>query len=212
MRIVVFGATGGIGRHVVSQALAAGHQVRAFARDPANADFPGQVEIVAGDITDAGSVTRAVAGTDAVVWAIGASRNNSEDVSIAESGARNLIDAMTRQGVKRLIAVSGAGITVEGERKPLSGRLMSAIVRVVARHVYEAKRREYEVFRTAKLDWTLVRPPRVTPGASTGHVVVDSALAGSTVTQGDLAAAMVSLLEDQSSVRQAPFVSSRHTR
>ncbi len=211
MKMVVFGATGGIGGQVVAQALAAGHQVRAFVRDPAKANLPDQMEVVAGNITDADRVTQAIAGTDAVVWAIGASRNSAEDVTIAETGARNVVAAMTSQGVRRLVAVSGAGITVVGERKPISGRLMSLIVRVAARHVYEAKRREYEIFRAADLDWTLVRPPRVTPGEPTGRVVVGPDLASLAVTQGDVAAAMVGVLEDQSTFHRTPFVSSSRT-
>ena len=209
MRIAVFGATGGIGAQVVTNALAAGHDVQALVRDPRKLAGDPRVASVVGDLTDVDAVSRATDGTDAVIWAVGASRNAADQVPIFESGARNLVAAMRERGVRRLVALSGAGVTVDGERKPLSGRLMSAVVRVAARHVYEAKRREYEVFKASDLDWTLVRPPRVVPGPASGRAVTGLELVGSTATQGDVAEAMVRLLEDATCLRAAPFVSSR---
>lgn len=206
MKIAVFGATGAIGQQVTEQALAAGHEVRALVRDRSRQPLE-RIDSVPGDIVDAEAVARAVEGTDAVIWCVGATRNAADQVPIFESGARNLVAAMRRHGVRRLVALSGAGVTVPGERKPLSGRLMSAVVKVAARHVYEAKRREFEVFTGSDLEWTLLRPPRVVIGPVTGRSVVGLQLSSSRVTQGDLAQAMVEQLRDTSYLHAAPFVS-----
>jgi hypothetical protein len=115
---------------------------------------------------------------------------------------------MKRHGVRRLVALSGAGITLEGERKPIRGRLMSSAVRLLVRHVVEAKRREYLVFRDSGLDWTLVRPPRVVEGGPTGHVLASNTVVGSRITQADLAAFMVGQLDDHAYIGAAPYVSS----
>jgi len=208
MKIVVFGATGSIGKHVVREALAAGHAVRALVRDPTKMPVDDRVELIVGDLTDPPTVSRAVAGMDAVVWAAGASGNTADQVPIFESAARNLVEAMRANAVRRLVALSGAGITLDGERKPIAGRLMSALVKVAARYVYEAKRREYEVFTASDLDWTLVRPPRVVEGSPTGRVVVGTELVGRQVTEGDVAYSMVGQLNDAANVRAAPYVSS----
>jgi putative NADH-flavin reductase len=209
MKIALFGGTGGVGTHVLEQALELGHEVRLLARDPGKVAASDRVEVIAGDITDASVVARTVDGTGAVIWAVGAARNAPDQVPIFKAGAENLVAAMGRHGVRRLIALSGAGITVAGERKPLAGRLMSAIVKVAAKHVYQAKLREYQIFSASELDWTLLRPPRVVEGLRTGHLVVDQSTVGPRVTQGDLALAMVQQLEDATYRRQTPFVSSR---
>jgi putative NADH-flavin reductase len=191
------------------KALAAGHRVRAVARDPEKLADEG-IETVAGDIADLDAVRRAVEGADAVIWAVGATSNTADQPPAFESGARNVVAAMREHGVRRLVALSGAAITVGDERKPFGGRVMSAIVKVAARHVYESKRREYEVFAQSGLDWTLVRPPRVSEGSATGRAFLGAELHGSKVTQGDVAEVMVGALLDETSHRAAPFVSSEH--
>lgn len=207
MRLTLIGATGGVGTQLLQAAREAGHEVTALVRDPERMPADGDVTLVTGDIRDGDAVLRAVQGAEAVLWAVGATRNSADQPPIFEAGARNLVDAMHRSGVRRLVALSGAGITLTGERKPLGGRVMGLIVRVVARNVYEAKRREYEVFAGSDLDWTLVRPPRVVEGPPTGRVVIGDRLAGTQVTQGDLAAAMLQQLDDSAHLRAAPFVS-----
>ncbi len=207
MRLTLIGATGGVGTQLLQAAREAGHEVTALVRDPERMPADGDVTLVTGDIRDGDAVLRAVQGAEAVLWAVGATRNSADQPPIFEAGARNLVDAMHRSGVRRLVALSGAGITLTGERKPLGGRVMGLIVRVVARNVYEAKRREYEVFAGSDLDWTLVRPPRVVEGPPTGRVVIGDRLAGAQVTQGDLAAAMLQQLDDSAHLRAAPFVS-----
>lgn len=207
MRVTVFGATGAIGRRIVERALASGHEVHALVRDPAAAMVPG-VSITIGDLTDGQAAARAVEGSDAVIWAVGASQNRADQVGLFETGARNLVAAMHHHGVRRLVALSGAGITVDGERKPLSGRVLSAAVALIVRHVVESKRREYLVFRDSGLDWTLVRPPRVVAGEPTGLYVSGATLVGRHVTEGDLADFMVGQLADRSYVRASPYVSS----
>lgn len=206
--IAVFGATGGVGRHVVQQAQAAGYSVRALVRDPDRLPADSGLTTVVGDITDPEAVARTVEGADAVIWAVGSTSNSADQVPIFESGARNLVVAMKRHGVRRLVALSGAGITLDGERKPVRGRLMSALVGVLVRHVVEAKRREYAAFKDSGLDWTLVRPPRVVKGAPTGRYVAGDVLVGRTVTQGDLAEFMLRETHEAKHVRAAPFISS----
>jgi putative NADH-flavin reductase len=207
VRVIVFGATGGIGRHVVERAVAAGHEVVAVSRDASKVEHRPGVSVVGADIVDAPAVARAVAGADAVVWAVGPTSNSADEPDRFERGAQNLVAGMRAAGAKRLVALSGAGITLRDERKPLAGRLMTALVAVLARHVVESKRREYEVFSDSGLDWTLVRPPRVVDQPPRGSYQAGEALAGRSVTQGDLAQFMVDALADRQWVGKAPFVS-----
>lgn len=207
MKVAVFGATGGIGSDVVDRALAAGHEVVAASRDPDKVEPRAGVTVAGTDITDAQGVAQAVRGVDAVVWAVGPTSNSPDEPHRFERGAQNLVAGMRSAGVKRLVALSGAGITLSGERKPLTGKLMSALVGVLARHVVESKRREYEVFSESGLDWTLVRPPRVVERPARGTYHAGDRLAGRSVTQADLAQFMVDALADRKWVGAAPYVS-----
>lgn len=206
MRVTIFGATGGIGGHVLKAALAAGHEVHALTRDPTKLNLR-NVSVTAGDLADGQAIDRAVDGSDAVIWAVGPSENKAGQVDLFEKAACDLVAAMKRHGVCRLVALSGAGITVAGERKPTRGRLMSGLVGLLVRHVVESKRREYLVFRESGLDWTLVRPPRVVEGRPTGHIAASSTLVGGRITQADLAAFMVNQLGDRTWIGEAPYVS-----
>lgn len=207
--VAVFGATGGIGAAVVARLRADSIAVRALTRDASKLQAEPGLTVVAGDIADPEAVERTVAGADAVIWAAGATRNAADQVGLFETGARNLVAAMERNGVTRLVGLSGAGITLVGERKPFGGRLISAVVGLLVRHVVAAKQREYEVFRSSTLDWTLVRPPRVVPGGATGRVVIADRLRSRSVTQGDLGVALVGLAGNREHLRAAPYVSSR---
>lgn len=207
MRVTVFGATGGIGRQVVDRALAAGHEVHALIRDPSKLTLP-DVSVTTGDLADGQAIDRAVEGSDAVIWAVGATQNKADQVELFETAARELVAAMKRHGVRRLVALSGAGITLVGEHKPIRDRLTSGLVRLLVRHVVESKRREYLVFRESGLDWTLVRPPRVVEGGPTGHLVASSTFVGARITQADLATFMVDQLGDRTYIGGAPYVSS----
>lgn len=208
MRVLTFGASGGIGSHFRRQARAAGHELVLFAREPASLEplFEGEMA-VAGDIGDARAVAAAVAGVDAVVSALGPTANNAEQVPLFESFALSLVNAMKAHGVRRLVTISGAGVTLPGERKPLRGRVASAIVRLFVPHVVRAKQRELEIIIESDLDWIAPRPPRVIEGERTGDYRVGSGAGGLRITQSDLADFMVQALTDDTYLRQAPLVS-----
>src|SRR5205823_4185926 len=109
MRVLVIGATGNLGSEVVRQALAAGHDVTALARNPsAIALEHDSLRVTSGDARDAGSLERAVADQDAVISCLGT--NDLKDSTLRSEGARNAIAAMRKHGVRRLIVFSAFGV------------------------------------------------------------------------------------------------------
>lgn len=209
MKLLVIGATGVIGTAVVETALDAGHDVTVLVRSPEKLGEPApRLRVVVGDVTDADRISAAVAGQDAVISALGSSPDRAQ-LEIPATGARHVLAAMERHGVRRLVGLAGGAVKVAGERKPISGRITSALVRLLARNVVEAKQREYEVVSASSLDWTMVRPPRVVEGPATGRVEIGTELHGFRLTSGDLASAMVDLAGSSSWVREAPYVSAR---
>ncbi|WP_261560577.1 NAD(P)-dependent oxidoreductase [Frankia tisae] len=107
MHPAVFGGTGHTGRHVLDQALAQGHTVTALARDPRGLPAHERLRPVAGDVRDADVVKQVIAGSDAVLSALGQRRWGS---TVCTDGMRTILPAMQAHGVARLIAFSGYGV------------------------------------------------------------------------------------------------------
>jgi len=114
-KLVVFGASGGTGRPIVEQAVAAGHEVTAFVRDAATA--PPGARVVTGDVLDPAAVDAAVGGHDVILSALGhrrsAPRNPwSRDLSPPDLMARatmHIINSARRHRVGRLLFVGVHG-------------------------------------------------------------------------------------------------------
>ena len=207
MKLLVIGATGEIGTAVVRAALAEGHEVIAFVRAPEKlAEFADRVRVIRGDLGDEAALASAVPGHDAVISAIGSSPDKAH-LDVPANGMRAIVAAMQAAGVRRLVGLAGGAVDVPGERKPLGGRITTALVRLMARNVVEDKQREFDVVSASDLDWTMVRPPNVAPGPPTGHVEIGTELHGFRVSSGDVGAAMVALATGTDWRRAAPYVS-----
>ena len=133
MKIAVFGATGQTGKHLVEQALAAGHEVVAFARTPSKLQANHErLSIVTGDAQDLASVERAVAGVDAAVSALGPTAN-APDYQVAR-GMGNILVAMKNKGVRRLVVAAGAGVEDPQDRPTLVNKAIKLLLLAAARH------------------------------------------------------------------------------
>jgi hypothetical protein len=119
---------------------------------------------------------------------------------------RTLTAAMLDVGVLRLVALSGAGVDVPGDRKPTVDRVVSRFVRIAARHVVDAKQREYAVFSTTALEWTALRPAIVGDGPARGYHLSTTLRPGARTTRADVGQALVDQLADRSFIGAAPFV------
>ena len=197
MKITVFGATGGTGREVVRQALAAGDTVTAVVRDPA-AGFPGRPAIVRADVMDPEAITPAVSGADVVVSALGHRPGRKDPVSAPATGA--IITAMRSAGVRRLIVVTAAGhvrdphdgLVTRAVLKPLLGRLL--------RHAFADFTRTDRIVAGSGLDWTIMRPPRLTDGRSRPYRTELDRTVGATIARTDLARAILAAAADPATI------------
>jgi putative NADH-flavin reductase len=206
MRVLIIGATGRIGRFATLRALVAGHEVVALVREPEGADLPEGVMVQRGDLRDPTSVEDALAGVDAVISAVGVRANTKRDELELERGVGNLVAAMRTRRVDRLVTLSGAGVDVPGDGKPVVDRMMSRLVRLFAGHVVGAKQREYEILAASELAWTALRPPLVVDGTARGYRLSSQLRPGARVTRADVGQALVDQLETTEFVRAAPFV------
>jgi uncharacterized protein YbjT (DUF2867 family) len=157
MRLLVVGATGALGRSVVDSALAAGHDVNALVRNPASASLPAGVQVIRGDVLDAASIEPAVPGCAAVICALG-TPSPRKPTTLLERGTANLVAAMTRAGVPRLVCVTLLGV---GKSRPNTALLYRQVILRVLAPMVPDKENQEEVVRNSGLDWVLVRPPTI---------------------------------------------------
>ncbi|MBI5132888.1 MAG: SDR family oxidoreductase [Rhodopseudomonas palustris] len=162
MKILVFGATGRTGRHLVSQAAALGWSVHAAGRNAERLqDLAGAAAISVVDLADADHVVDVVkrAAPDAIVATVGGALPGGRLVD--EFGNNAISDAAASGGVRRLVQISSLGC---GDSRPFaSERIVAAIGPVL-----EAKTRAEDHLRSLDLDWTIIRPGGLTEGEATG--------------------------------------------
>ena len=220
MKLTIFAATGGIGRHVLEQAVGAGHDVTAVVRDPKKLPEPvrQKVRIVTADLAapDLGALTSAVAGADAVLSGLGP-RKLSE-AGITSRGTRVIVDAMKATDARRIVVVSAAPIgTVPSPGRPNPPRhdpgegffmrhLLSPMIKTVLRKHYADLALMEDILRDSGLNWTVMRPPRLTDRQLSGSYRTaygQNLRGGLTISRADVADMMLRVLEQPASINQA---------
>jgi putative NADH-flavin reductase len=215
MKLTIVAATGGIGRQILEQAVAAGHDVTAVVRNPGK--LSRQVRAVTADLAapDPVALESAVAAADAVLSGLGA-RSQSE-AGVAWRGTRAVVEAMRAMDVRRIVVVSAAPIgTVPSPGRPNPPRhdpgdgfvmryLAGPITKAALRGHYADLARMEDVIRGSGLDWTLVRPPRLTDKPLTGTYRTaygQNLRRGLFISRADVAGYMLRALDRPETVRQ----------
>lgn len=205
MKIVVFGANGPTGRLLVAQALAAQHEVTAVTRRPdAYPLHDERLCVLGADVHEPASVDEAVSGQDAVLSCLGVPYSR-QPVTVYSAGARNIITAMKRQDVARLVCVSAS--LVDPTLGPRGGffvdKVAGPIVAYFGRTVYADMRRMEELVRGSGLDWTILRPSGLFETAQvTPYRTAEDYLDGAYTSRADLADAMLSQLSSDEYLRK----------
>jgi len=207
MRILIIGATRGIGRQTVAQALTQGHEVVVLARRPANLPLTHErLRVVPGDILDEAGVAQAMAGQEAVLITIGIAPT-WQPVTVFSQGSRNVLAAMTASGVKRLLAVTGIGA---GDTKGHGGFFYDRLVQpLLLKRLYEDKDRQEAIIKGSQVAWTIVRPGFLTNGPLTGKYRVITDLTGVTcgkISRADVAHFLVREVAANQYVGQTPLL------
>lgn len=205
MKLTIFGATGATGTCLARQAIAAGHEVTAVVRDVARLTVPPEprLRIVTADVMNPAAIIPVVTGADAVLSALGP-RGTGPTTVIQDSSAA-IIAAMRAAGARRLVTLSGSIVADEGDGLLMSYLVKPVMRRTMLRHVCADMRRGEAAVRASDLDWTIVRPPGLKdkPAAGTYRTATDRNLRhGFTISRADLAACMLTLVDDPAAVRR----------
>jgi putative NADH-flavin reductase len=207
MNLLIIGATRGIGFQLLEQALQAEHVITALVRDlqkmPKQHD---RLRVVQGDILDLGAVQRAMAEQEAVCVTIGIGIT-WKPVTVFSQGTRNVLEAMRRQGVRRLICITGIGA---GDSKGHGGFLYDRLFNpLLLKAIYEDKDRQEALIRASDTDWTIVRPGFLTNGPLTKKYRVITDLTGITagkISRADVAHFILEELATNRYLGQAPLL------
>jgi putative NADH-flavin reductase len=207
MKLVVLGATGGVGLEIIRQALAQNHRVKAFVRSAERLKpYADRVEINRGDLFNPDALTNAIRGCDAILSGFGPRLPiATSDANLLRDFAASLTRAMQQSGIRRVVIVSTAFLFKDSIIPPtyLFGRLLFPSV------VRDATAMEQSISRSG-LDWTLVRPPQFTDGPHTAHYRVrDGHLPafGFKISRADVADFCLRAVEDPASIRKILGVS-----
>jgi nucleoside-diphosphate-sugar epimerase len=210
MRIVIFGASGLTGRLLTEQALAAGHDVAAVTRRPA--DFPlthDRLTVVEADVHDARAVDRAVEGADVVLSTLGVPFTR-KPISVYSDGVGNIAAAMSRHGVKRLVVVSSSA--TEPHHHADGGFLLNRVLQpvltaTIGKTTYADMRRMEELVRSSDLNWTIMRPSGLFDASEvTRYELHEDQAPGMFTSRADLAASLLAQATDMRFARKAAAV------
>jgi putative NADH-flavin reductase len=209
LKIVVFGASGNTGKQLVEQALAAGYEVVAYARNPSKLNVSHEhLTVINGELSDAALIETAVKGTDAVLSALGP-RGGSKNKPLTQ-GMRNIIAAMNNQGVRRLIMTSTLSAKDSKDKPDFRTKAMVNIVKTTMHAAYEDIVNVAETVRSSDLDWTIVRLAILNNKPKSGKVkvgYVGSGEVGTQISRADIADFMLKQIEDTKYLREAPAIS-----
>jgi uncharacterized protein YbjT (DUF2867 family) len=210
-KVLVIGASRGIGLETVKAALRAGHSVRALARSAAS--IPVQdagLNKVSGNALDRDTIRNALQDVDVVVQTLGVNyspRYIFEGTALFSESTRILVDAMEAAGVKRLIAVTGLGA---GDSRGRGGLLYDAVLfPLLLKRVYDDKDVQEWIIRSSGLDWTIVRPGLLTNRPATGRYRILTASKDwrfGVISRADVADFLVRQVDDRALIGTTPLL------
>jgi len=202
MKLTIFGATGKTGIELVKQALEQGHNVTAFVRDPARLAIEDEkLTFFTGDVFDPANVAQAVQGQDAIVCALGAG-SDLKKTTVRTTGTINIINAMQKQDVKRLMVVTAMGVGDSWDTLSLFNKFFFATLLRSSRADHESQ--EVAV-KESGLDWTIVRPSGLTDTPRTGVYDVGENISADTskIARADVADLILKGLEQDDLIGKA---------
>lgn len=205
MIVTVFGASGKVGRLVVTEALARGYTVRGFIHSHNPLDDHPNLTVITGDIHEAESVAMAIQGSQAVISALGSWGTSSKD--IVSTGMRHIIPAMEAYGVDRIVSLTGADAFDVNERPSLLRRCSHEFARLVAGNIVSDGEEHLRLLRASDLDWTVLRAPVMTNSSSIFYKLSLKPLSHwQTIPRKAVAKAMIDQVDGSTYSKAAPFL------
>lgn len=211
LRLVIFGASGGVGRLAVEQALERGHEVVAYVRTPSKLGLTHErLSVVAGELSDRDALDQVVRGADAVISALGPSLDRKATGMPPVEGTRNIVQAMQAAGVRRYVGMATPSLRDPRDKRSLLGTVVPVMGRTFLKRAYRELLQMSQVVIDSDLDWTIARftQPSDKPAKGTvraGFLGVDKV--GASISRADIATFLLDQATDTRFVRAAPAIS-----
>ncbi|GLV54696.1 hypothetical protein KDH_15430 [Dictyobacter sp. S3.2.2.5] len=210
MKLVIFGASGRTGRALVEQALEAGHDVTAGVRNPDN--FPlrhERLHVVKADVFDLPSVDAAMQGKNAVLSTVGPRKRGLlgayKPQGLYSQGIKNILQAMQKNGIRRLVCVTAAAADDQYTPQGLYGTIQ---IPLIWRKTHEDMKLMQREISKSNLDWVVVRPARLSdyPRTDEYRISLRPTSKDQRTRRTDLAAFMLKELTDTQYLRKLPVI------
>lgn len=208
MKLAIFGAAGRTGIPLLQQALEEGHEVVALVRTPSKLSIGNQrLTVVQGDVTQLADVERVVQGADAVLSVLGHVKGSEPD--ILTHAIRNIIPAMDKYHVKRLVSLSGSSVQAQQDKPKLVNRLIKFYTQATTGSSLKDAEQQFMALQNSDVDWVVVRGPILTEGPHTGTYRIGwtGVNTGIRVSRANVADFMLKQVTDRTYLRQAPLIS-----
>jgi putative NADH-flavin reductase len=210
MKIAVFGASGATGTLLTERSLAAGHEITALLRRPADFPLRERVRVVEGNALDADAVRQTIAGADVLLSALGARSLRRED--LLERAVPLIVAAMQQTGVRRIIALGSAGAKEDSLKlQPAYRRWISEriLYRTLLRWPVASQVAQWKTLSASGLDFTMVMPPLLTNGRARGRYRIDGEALprnASRIARADVAEFMMQQIESKQWIGQGVYI------
>lgn len=208
MNLAIFGAAGRTGIPLVQQALEGGNDVVALVRTPSKLSIKNErLTMLQGDVAHLADVEKAVQGADAVLSVLGHVKGSEPD--ILTQAIRNIITAMDKYDVKRLVSLSGASVSAPQDKPKLVNRLIKFYTQATTGSLLKDAEQNFMVIQNSDVEWVVVRGPILNEGPHTGTYRVGwtGVNTGIRVSRADIADFMLKQVTDTTYLRQAPLIS-----
>ena len=206
-RLAIFGATGRTGRLLLGLSESKALQVNALARlSDSLSNLKNPPTVTKGTITDPKAVETVVAGSDAVLCALGRDKSSPPDLMTVAS--RNMVSAMSDSGIRRIVVLTNTAIVDQADSLSLQHKLLRGALSVANGSLKRDSVAAAKIISDSGLDWTLVRAPVLTDGPRTGAYRVGRLDRGIPlrVSRADVAEFMLSCVLDWRYVREMPAI------
>jgi putative NADH-flavin reductase len=210
MKIAIFGGSGATGKLLTKRCIAAGHDVTALVRRPAEFPLAERVRVVEGSAFDQAAVRRMVEGADVVLSALGARSLRKEDV--LERAVPLIVAAMKEAGVRRIIVLGSAGALSDSLKKQAAWRrwfVQNIVYSTFLKWAVASQVDQWRVLSGSGLDFTMVMPPMLLNSAGRGTYRIDGESLprhGSRIAREDVADFMMDQIEGKDWVGKGVYV------
>lgn len=210
MKVIIFGASGGIGKFTLQHALEKGYEVKAFLRNPSKLTIKHEnLTIVQGEINNYSDIKNALVDCNAVIWCVGIPMKKYKHMESLD-GHKNLLKAMNECGIERLIDWATPSVHFKKDKKSfitfIHGFLAGILFPMAKKElIYIA-----DMITSSNLNWTIVRfmAPQNTPFTRNVKVGFGDVKMNFNISREDIGAFMVEQLSSNIYEHSMPIIGS----